>query len=332
MKTYTQLQNLTASYCNLSTADTAAMTVVDTNINDSVRTICNLQGGKLRFLEATKDILTVANQEAYQIPNGFRKLIDLYIIVAGSDPNTNTVYLPEMIFDPTKWKWVKALKLGVSDWAYFTYVENTRFFVAPIPASDGNTITLRGRLKTTDLTRPDYTTGTIASVANLGVAVVGAGTAWNASMVGSYIQIAETSAANGGDGFWYQISAVGSATTLTLTKPYEGTAISAGSATYVIGQCSVIPDAYDVAVCYRSAALYWQNQNDLVRSKMYWLMYDGGNEAGYNNTYGGLIGQMLANEGETEEGAYIHPFARYGGNQPQPPYYLPYQDATGFNP
>ena len=26
-------------------------------INDSIRTICNLQGGKLRFLEATKNML-----------------------------------------------------------------------------------------------------------------------------------------------------------------------------------------------------------------------------------------------------------------------------------
>lgn len=306
------------------------MTLVDYNVNDSIRTMCNLQGGKLRFLETTKDMLTVADQEAYQIPNNFRKLIDMYIINAGSNPNTNTIYMPQMVFDPTKWKWVKALKLGTSDVPYFTYVENRRFFINPVPSSSGNTITLRGRLNTSDLTRADYTTGTIVSVANQGTAVVGASTSWNASMVGSYIQIAETSGANAGDGFWYEIAAVGSTTTLTLTKPYEGTAITAGAATYTIGQCSVIPEAYDIGIVYRSTALYWQNQNDLVRSKMYWLMYDGGNEAGYSKEYGGLVGQMLANEGETEEGSYLPPFDRTRNNMPQIPYYLPYQDASGF--
>lgn len=330
MKTYTQLQILTARYCNLSTDDTIAMVTVSENINDSVRTICNLQGGKLRFLETTKDLLTVANQEGYLIPNGFRKLIDLYVITPGSDPNTNTKWLPEMIFDPTKWKWVKALNLGYSDVPYFTYVENQKVLIQPIPSADGNTIVLRGRLQTSDLTKADYTDGDIVSIANEDTTVTGGSTSWNSSMNGSYIQIAETSTANGGDGFWYQIDTVTDTTHLELLKPYEGTAIVAGTASYTIGQCSVIPEAYDVAIVYRSTALYWQNQNDLVRAKTYWLMYDGGNEAGYNAAYGGLIGQMLANEGETEEGSYLHPFDGFRNNQPQIPYYLPFQDATGF--
>lgn len=292
--------------------------------------MCNLEGGKLRFLEATKEMLTVAQQEAYKIPNGFRKLIDMYIVNAGSDPNSNTIYLPQMIFDPTKWKWVKALKLGYSDVPYFTYVENQRYLINPIPSSDGNTIVLRGRLQTSDLTRADYTTGSIVSITNGATTVTGLGTSWNASMVGSYLQIAETTAANGGDGFWYQIDTVTNVTHLELSKPYEGTSIAAATATYIIGQCSVIPEAYDVGIVYRATALFWQNQNDLVRAKTYWLMYDGGNEAGYSQEYGGLIGQMLANEGETEEGSYVPPFDQYHNNQPQIPYYLPFQQATGF--
>ena len=112
-------------------------------------------------------------------------------------------------------------------------------------------------------------------------------------------------------------------------KPYEGTTIAAGTAAYTIGQCSVVPEAYDIGICYRAAALYWQNQNDLVRSKTYWMLYDGGMEAGYTQDYGGLMLQMLSNEGETEEGSYIPP-AGSTTNLPQAPYYLPYQDASGF--
>jgi hypothetical protein len=303
------------------------MDLIDDNINDSIRTICNLQGGKLRFLEATKNMTTVANQETYQIPNGFRKLIDMYIY-DGAGSSSDTIYAPRMVFDPQLWKRILQSHLGTQQVPYFTYVENTTFKIQPIPSTTGNLMVLRGRLQTRDLSIADYTTGTIVSIANGGTAVVGSGTTWTADMVGRYIQITNTTAANGGDGFWYQIGSYTSSTSIGLTKPYEGTSISAGSATYTIGQCSVVPEAYDVGICYRAAALYWQNQNDLVRAKTYWMQYDGGMEAGYTKEYGGLMSQMLANEGETEEGAYLQPMSP---NQViNRNFYYPWQLGTGF--
>lgn len=301
-------------------------------INDSIRTICNLQGGKLRFLEATKDMATVANQEGYQIPNGFRKLIDMYVY-SGTGSSTDVIYAPEMIFDPTIWKRVKQYKLGTGDVPYFTYVENQKYYIQPIPATTGNLITLRGRLQTKNLTIADYTTGTITSIANGGTALVGSGTAWTADMVGRYIQITETTAAGGGDGFWYQIGTYTSATSIGLLKPYEGTTISAGTAAYTIGQCSVIPEAYDIAILWRSVAIYYDQQGDSVRARTYWTKYDGGFEAGYTTEYGGLILQLLDNEGETEEGAYISPVGRQGNTNVvmTGSYYYSYQQASGFN-
>ena len=328
MRTYTQFRNDIAKQCNVSTSDTNAMEAIDVSLNDSIRTICNLQGGKLRFLEATKDMVTVATQESYQIPNGFRKLIDMYIY-SGSGTTSDVIYSPEMIFDPTKWKLVKQMKLGSGGIPYFTYVENKTFKIQPIPDTSGNLITLRGRLQTRDLTIADYTTGTIVEIANGATAVVGDSTVWTTNMVGRYIQITETTAALGGDGFWYEIASVESNTELTLVKPYEGVSIAAGAAAYTIGQCSVIPEAYDVAVVQRSAAIYWDNQNDLQRGKTYWMKYDGGKEAGYSNDYGGLMLEMLTNEGETEEGAYIPPFAN-NSNFQQAPYYFPWSQASGF--
>lgn len=329
MRTYTSYRNDTAKYCNVSTSDTTAMSLIDTNVNDSIRTICNLQGGKLRFLEATKDMYTVANQESYQIPNGFRKLIDMYVYSDSGSSSTSTIYSPEMVFDPTKWKLILQYRLGTQDAPYFTYVENTTFKIQPIPSTTGNLIKLRGRLQTRNLSIADYTTGSVVSIANGGTAVVGTGTVWTADMVGRYIQITETTAANGGDGFWYQIGTYTSATSIGLTKPYEGTSISAATAAYTIGQTSVIPEAYDIGVVLRATALYWDNQGDLVRGKKYWSEYDGGFEAGYRDEIGGLMLQMVSNEGETEEGTYIPPFASTS-NLPQAPYYQPYQDASGF--
>jgi len=328
MKTYTSLRNGIAVNCNISTSDTTAMTILDGRMNDSIRTICNLQGGKLRFLESTKDMVTVASQEGYEIPNKFRKLIDMYVY-SGTGTPSDTIYSPAMIFDPTLWKQVKQARLGESNVPRYVYVEDQKFYIQPIPSTSGNAITLRGRLNVRELSIADYTAGTIVSIAAQGTAIVGSGTTFTADMVGRYIQITPTTAANGGDGMWYEIGSYTSATQIGLVKPYEGTAISAGTATYTIGQVPVIPEAYQNAIEYRTTALFWQNQNDLTRAKTYWMLYDGGNEAGYSRDYGGLISQMLSNEGETEEGSYIPP----AGNMTAfafAPYYDPNQQATGL--
>ncbi len=325
MLTYT---TALSTYQNWTDNSSANQTNGAQFLNDSVRTICNLQGGKLRFLEATKDMETVAGQEAYQIPAKFRKLIDLYIY-SGAGTDSDTIYSPEMVFDPTKWKYIKQARYGSSSTPYFTYVENQKFYINPVPSVSGNKITLRGRINVPDLGIADYTTGTIVSIANGGTALVGSGTTWTADMVGRYINIPRTTAAGGGDGLWYEIGGYTSATALTLLKPYEGTSIAAGTATYTIGQVPPIPEAYQMAMVYRACALYWEDKSEGEKAKRFWLRYDGGNEAGYNNDYGGLISQMLANEGETEEGAYIPPFGSTL-NTPQAPYYFPYEQASGL--
>lgn len=399
MRSWTQFKS---NYASLTDSSTNNATLGGTYLNDSIKTVCNLQGGKLRFLETTAELQTVADRETYQIPNKFRKVMDVYVTVGNTStqPNTNTIYMPEMVFDPTKWKTILAYKLGTNDYPYFAYVQNKELRFQPASASNDNTITIRGRLNTINLSFEDYTTGTIVTVplagtltavvledavsttltavwtgttgtytmyfdsgeerqvtltngsaavtwtdglgADAGTAVtigsedggsfvVGSGTSWTTGMAGMYIKITDTLAANGGDGFWYEIASVTDSTHLTLVKPYTGTAITAGTAAYTIGQMSVIPEAYDIAPVYRAAALYWRDKGSLEKAKMYWLLYDGGNEAGYSKEYGGIISQMLANEGETEEGAYIPPFGGENTTIMQAPYYYPYQQASGFN-
>jgi len=325
MLTYTTLQTQYQTWTDTSTAN---VTNGDTYLNDSIRTICNLQGGKLRFLEATKNMTTVASQASYQIPAKFRKLIDMYIY-SSTGGSSDTIYSPEMIFDPTKWKLVLQSRFGESSTPYFVYVEDQKYYINPTPSTTGNLITLRGRVNVPDLAIADYTDGTITSIANDGTALVGNGTTWTADMVGRFINIPQTTAALGGDGLWYEIGGYTSATALTLLKPYEGTTIAAGTAAYTIGQVPVIPEAYQMAIVYRSCALYWEDKSSPQRAKHYWLRYDGGNEAGLNDGYGGLIGQMLANEGETEEGSYIPPFSSINDLQ-QTLYYFPHQNASGL--
>lgn len=327
MYTYTQLGALAAKLCNKS-GDSTVLTLLNQLNNDSMRVICNLQGGKLRFLESTANMYTVAAQETYQIPNKYRKLIDMYIY-SGSGSTNNVIYSPEMIFDPTRWKLILQYRLGQSNVPYFTYVENTSFKIQPIPSQDGNLIVLRGRLQVRDMTIADVTNITVASITQGDTAMVVSG-GLTQDFVGRYIQITETTAANGGDGFWYEIGAVSDATHLTLVKPYEGLSIAAGTAASTIGQVPIVPQAYQLGIVYRSVAIYWQQQKNMPLAKTYWFMYDGGKEAGYSKEYGGLILEMLENEGETEEGTYIPPFGTTN-NIMQAPYYYAFQDASGFN-
>lgn len=325
MKTYSQNISQLQSISQNST-DTA---LVNFKIwyNQSLRVIASIRNGRWKWLETTKDVLTVADQRTYQIPNKFRKLVDLYVTV-GTDPNS-TIYMPRPIFDPGKWKAVLAARLGTSEVPYFYYVENDKVQIAPIPANTGDVITMRGRLDLADDLIDDYTTGSIVSIANGTTTVTGTGTTWTTSMAGRYIQITESDSANKGDGFWYEIASVTSATVLELTKKYEGTSIAAGTAAYTIGQVSPIPEAYQDAPLFRTLALYWGQHGDATRSKMYWGMYDGGKEAGFSNTYGGLICEMLEESGETVEGAYISPNDNILDINTS--YYYPYGDASGFS-
>lgn len=326
MRTYTTYRNNAGALTNNTEAGN--LTLMDTFINDSIRTICNLNGGKLRFLESVKNIYTVADQADYQVPNGFRKLMS---VVVWSEATTAGIpYTPEMVFDPVIWNRIKQAKLGTGTLPYFTYVEGQKFYINPVPSVTGNLIELRGRLRTRDLNIADVTNITVTSITNGSKTLTVSG-GMTADMVGRYIRITQTTAANGGDGYWYEIGSFTSATVVELLKPYEGTSIVAGTAACVIGQVAPIPEAYDVAVVYRAVALYYQQQKDLNAAKTYWTLYDGGFEAGYTKEYGGIIGQMLENEGETEEGSYVPPAGSTDPTNVGTPYYFPMQDASGFS-
>ena len=326
MRSTTSLQNIAATMTGVQSTDTTNLALLLQLINDSIRTICTIRSGAWPWMETLPTATTVASQQYVYVPNKIRKLVDVYVTVG------STIYMPEAVYDANKWKLILAANLGTGDVPLFYYRQGEKLLFAPTPASTGNTVTMRGRLNVRDLSIADYTTGSIVSITNGATAIVGTGTTFTADMVGRFIKITETTAANGGDGFWYEIGSYTSATSIGLLKPYEGTTIAAGSAAYTIGQMSPIPEAYDIAPVYRAVAQYWDMKENMVLSSRYWKLYDGGHEAGLiapNAEIGGIIGEMLAEAADTVEGAYIPPFgSRMNFNQA--PYYFPYNDASGF--
>lgn len=177
-------------------------------------------------------------------------------------------------------------------------------------------------------------TATITVAAYGGGSILTLSGSATADFVGRVIRITQTSAAGGGDGYWYEIGAYYSATLIALTKPYQGTELSAATAACTIGFATYEPEQYQMAPIYRSVWLWFQKEDPLHpdRYLTYAKMYDGGQEAGLTDRPGGLIGQMLDTEGESMEGNYVSPLPRDARDATNnyPPYYNPWLNASGF--
>lgn len=278
MLTYTGGRNL---YATLTNNDSSAnLTLGDTLINQSIRHYCSSNGGKWPFLEKVTTQSTVASQQAYILPASTRKIVDLYVTVG------NVTYSPVPVEDPAVWKRVIQSNLGTGDRALFYYRQGNRVLIAPTPASSGNTVTIRVRKNVADLSIADYTTGTV-TMTNGDETVTGAATTFTVAMEGRYIR------ATSGDMQWYEIADFTSTTALELLADYEGETVAGSN--FIIGQVSVLPEAYQELPVWRSAAQYWKGEGDRNRAAM------------YEETAAELYQSMLDEAQEKAEGAYMPP-------------------------
>jgi hypothetical protein len=291
-------------------SDTNNETLGKALLNESEKVILAKNGGKWQFLEVVKTLSTVASHRGYEIPNSIRKLSDVYITVG------TTVYMPLPIEDSNRWKQILSANRGTSDATELMYKQAGQVLFDPIPASNSNTISFRGRKKVKDRTADDYTTGTV-SISNAGTTVTGSGTAFTSAMVGRWIKFTS------GDGLWYEIASFSSTTSIALVKPYEGSTLSGSN--YTIGEMGVIPEPFDDLPLWRALAIYWEKENPVL-SKRYWLLYDGGYEAGYVKEIGGLLAEMVLEQGEKFEGNHVNSPDSVSIGDPN----IPPQDLTGF--
>jgi hypothetical protein len=150
------------------------------------------------------------------------------------------------------------------------YVFNGQVGFYPTPSASSNTITVAYKRRIFDLSLADYTTGTITSIANAATTVTGSGTTWTTKMAGRYMRITDSDVTNAGDGNWYEISSVTSATVLELKPVYQGAAIAAAAVVYTIGQVSVLPEQYQELPIFRACQIYFTSvQPEPTRAKMY---------------------------------------------------------------
>jgi hypothetical protein len=281
MKSYTIGRNLYGSLTK-NTAS-ANLTFGDQIANDDYRAICAAKDWP--FLEHLRTLTTVASQQFYNLPYDCDQVREVAVVVSSKR------YVARQAPDRAFWD-----KLNASSFTsdipqrYFTFAGQIGLW--PTPATAANTINVTQKCRVIDLGVADYATGSIVSVANGGVAVIGTGTTWTERMAGRYIRITYSDTANTGDGVWYEIASVTDTTHLTLVRAYGGTAIAAGTAAYNIGQMPLLPEAYHDLPWLYAVGQYWTKEAD-KRGPAYLAQHGSFGEAGNPPT--GRIAELVRN-------------------------------------
>lgn len=251
MRSYTSGRSLYQSLTKNSAA--ANLTLGTDRANDYYKKIGAMKSWP--FLDRTRTILTTGGTQFKPLPYDVDKVKEVSLTIG------TTRYVLKNSPSREHWDHLN-LTSFTSDIPVWYYVTNGQMGIWPTPATSSNTITITARVKVIDLSIADYTTGTIVSIANGATTVTGSGTSWTSQMTGRFIRITLLDTANTGDGQWYEISSVTSTTTLELVRSYGGSAISAGSAAYTIGQMPLLPEEIHDIPWIKAIADYWRKEND----------------------------------------------------------------------
>ena len=268
MKSFTSLRNLFGSLAN--NTESTVLTLADELINDATRSILTMKNWW--FLERTTTISTVAAQQYVNIPANTERVVSVLVTIGTQQ------YTPVSIASREEWNLINQSTSTQSNTPEFYFVENGRLYFFPTPSSTtSNAVSLTHRIRVSDLSLADYTTGNVSDVTNGATTVTGSGTTWTSAMAGRWLKITPTStAAASGDNLWYEISSVASTTSLTLTRAYLGVTISANTA-YTIGEVSLLPEAYQDLPLHKALSVYFTSvQPEAGRASAYLQMYQDG--------------------------------------------------------
>lgn len=248
MFTYTGARTLLGTLTGDSSS--ANLTNLDTLHNEGIKKVITTKPWPFRQKTWTRSTET---DNVHQLPGDCGKVLNVTVTIG------TTKYTPKRVKSREEWDRLNqstAVSSNTPEY-YFIFGKTYSFFPKPSSATT-DAITISGEREVKDLSVADYTAGTIVSIANGATTVTGSSTVWTAQMAGRYIRITDSNTANTGDGYWYEISSVTSATVLELVAPYNGTSIAAGSAAYTLGQASIIPEDYQMVPLNWALQYYFQ--------------------------------------------------------------------------
>lgn len=261
MKSYTTLRNLYGSLTkNTGTND---LLLGDQLINDEYRHLCAMRD--FYFLHRTRTMTTTASTQFKPLPYDIDQVESLYVTVSG------TRYTPKLIQSREQWDLLNET-VSTSDAAQYAFIFNGELGLWPTPATSSNIITVNAKVRVIDLNTTDVTGVTITTATNGSASVVVSGSL-TTQMGGFWIRPTYSTVANSGDGVWYEISSVSSATSLTLVRSYGGTSIVAGSAACTISQIPLLPEEFHDTPVFKAAATYWYKEADTERGNAFMEKY-----------------------------------------------------------
>lgn len=284
MKSYSTLRTLFGR--NTLDASSANLTQGDEWMNDEIRRICT--SGDYPFMHKDRTLTTTASTQSKALPYDLDSVSTVKVTVG------TVIYSPLPVNSQREWD---ILNFGTytSDAAERYFVKDGTFSLWPIPATSSNTITLNGKLRVADLTTVDDTSRTVVTLANNTTALTVSG-GLTTQMVGFWIRPTFTTTANTGDGRWYEMSAIGGATTATLARAYGGVSIAAGTAASTIAQMPIIPEAFHDLPVLRACEQYWAINSNAAKMTFF------GNKANakmeeFNSSYKTNINNPVVDDG-----------------------------------
>lgn len=213
--------------------------------------------------EASFTDVTVAQQQAYNLPPDYSKLKDMTVTTG------NLKWTPTEVLSRREWD-----QLNV--FPYFStipnhyYIYGNKLNIWPIPSAAGMTITYNYKRRIPDLSIEDYTTGTVTATNN-SATVTGAGTTWTLTS-GVDMRAFMIPLSNGGDGMWYYVNNISTGTNMTLSNPYQGTTVT--GAAYILGQVPLVGEDFQDIIAWKSLSEYYTSiVPDEARRNEYMSLY-----------------------------------------------------------
>ena len=249
MKSYTALRNLYGLLTN--NTETTNLSNGDVWINDAQRLIASYSNGD--YTEALTTDVTVASQQSYELPYNYDKLNSVTITVG-------TYKYPILeVTERQFWDLLQQTTNFTSTIPQYYFIDAGKIYFYPTPSANNNTINYSYKVLVRDLANADYTTGTV-TLTNGSTTVTGAGTTFTSAMVGRYLK-------GNNDGYWYKIQSFTNATTITLSKKFQGT--TGAGLSYTIGEMPIIPESFHPSLVDYAVFQYWLINRNLPMMQIY---------------------------------------------------------------
>lgn len=286
-QSYTDLKNQhLRNIGSVGTSDVSLISDFNNNLGQRYQMVI----AKLHDYMTQKTVTTstVANQQYYHYPVGLTRIESVVITIGSIN------YPTTMVNSQWQWDWLNAFQVQPTAIPQFIFPRQVDFGIYPKP-NDIYTLTFNYNYRDRNLSVDDYSTGSITAT-NGSQTITGLGTTFTNAMVGRWFQV--TDPTNTGQGYLYRVTAVGSATSLTIETAYNGQ--TQATLSYRVCECPEFPDeGHSILVDGTTSDFYAGIRHDVQTATWYNNKFwtgdgqNGSRKMGDNTIQGGLIG--LAN-------------------------------------